>query len=131
MDQSGIRELYLVMTGRKMVLANPNQLLWTLLMGVYLLPIKFYSFLKMNSSNSFPVYSRKLYWADLGSANIPPKIGRVDMDGRNPVIIIKDDVVQPQCVVVDLNTKNIFWSSSRSGKVSIPFSTFLCVCGVQ
>lgn len=56
----------------------------------------------------------KLYWADLGGDNIPPKIGRVDMDGRNPTIIARNDVVNPQCVIVDLSTKNVYWSSSAS-----------------
>lgn len=51
-----------------------------------------------------------IFWVDDGSFGIPTKIGRVNMDGTNPIILV-DNVERPEAITIDIPTKTIYFSS--------------------
>lgn len=51
-----------------------------------------------------------IFWVDGGSFGIPTKIGRVNMDGTNPIILV-DNVERPEAITIDIPTKTIYFSS--------------------
>ena len=52
----------------------------------------------------------KLYWTDEGGAGVPQKIGKVNMDGSNSVILV-EDVERPDAITIDLDTKTLYFST--------------------
>ncbi|XP_046995596.1 low-density lipoprotein receptor-related protein 2 [Schistocerca americana] len=50
----------------------------------------------------------KLYWADEGGFGVPSKIGKVNMDGSNPVVLIEVD--QPEAITIDLDSHILYYS---------------------
>ena len=61
----------------------------------------------------------KLYWMDKGGAGVPPKIGKANMDGSSPEVLVKDDLIQPEFMTLDQDTEMIYFSSSFEPKVKI------------
>lgn len=55
-------------------------------------------------------YFRKLYWADQGGYGVPPKIGKINMDGSNPQVLINDGHT-PEAIAIDLEQKDIYYST--------------------
>lgn len=53
---------------------------------------------------------RKLYWADQGGYGVPPKIGKINMDGSNPQVLINEGHA-PEAIAIDLEQKNIYYST--------------------
>ena len=54
----------------------------------------------------------KLYWLDQGGAGVPAKIGKANMDGTAPEILLKDNLTMPEFLTLDPDTDMIFFSSS-------------------
>lgn len=54
----------------------------------------------------------KLYWLDQGGAGVPAKIGKANMDGSKPEILLKDNLTQPEFLTLDPDTEMIYFSSS-------------------
>lgn len=54
----------------------------------------------------------KLYWVDEGGFGVPAKIGRVNMDGTNPMVLT-DDVENPESLTIDIDRKVIYFSSQH------------------
>ena len=52
----------------------------------------------------------KLYWVDEGGFGVSPKIGKVNMDGTNPKIVI-DDLSNPETITIDTSRKIIYFST--------------------
>lgn len=59
---------------------------------------------------------RKLFWADQGGFGVPPKIGKINMDGSNPEILVMDNHI-PEAIAIDLEQKNIYYSSQYPSSV--------------
>lgn len=55
-------------------------------------------------------YYRKLYWADQGGFGVPPKIGKINMDGTSPQVLINEGQA-PEAIAIDLDNKNIYYST--------------------
>lgn len=51
-----------------------------------------------------------MYWADQGGFGVRPKIGKMNMDGSNPQVLINDDN-KPESIAIDLDQKNIYYST--------------------
>lgn len=51
----------------------------------------------------------KLYWTDDGSFNVPSKIGKVNMDGSNPIVLL--EINQPLAITIDIEKKLIYYST--------------------
>lgn len=62
-------------------------------------------------------YYRKLYWADQGGFGVPPKIGKINMDGSNPQVLINDGHT-PEAIAIDLEQKNIYYSTQYPSNVN-------------
>jgi len=62
-------------------------------------------------------YYRKLYWADQGGFGVPPKIGKINMDGSNPQVLINDGHT-PEAIAIDLEHKNIYYSTQYPSNVN-------------
>ncbi|GAB6028318.1 hypothetical protein CHUAL_002491 [Chamberlinius hualienensis] len=59
----------------------------------------------------------KLYWLDFGGVNVPAKVGKVDMDGRNPVVLVKSGITHPEYITIDLSNRQLYWSLGSEGKI--------------
>lgn len=53
----------------------------------------------------------KLYWTDEGGYGVPPKIGKVNMDGSNPIILV-EQVNKPEALTIDIESKSLYYSTS-------------------
>lgn len=51
----------------------------------------------------------KVFWADEGGYGVPAKIGKVNMDGTNSVILI--EVENPEAITVDIEKKFVYYST--------------------
>ena len=61
----------------------------------------------------------KLYWLDQGGAGVPAKIGKANMDGSNPEILLKDNLTHPEFLTLDPDTEMLYFSTSFKPKVRI------------
>lgn len=68
-------------------------------------------------------YYRKLYWADQGGFGVPPKIGKINMDGSNPQVLINDGHT-PEAIAIDLEQKNIYYSTQYPSNVNYNISIY-------
>ncbi|CAH1155627.1 unnamed protein product [Phaedon cochleariae] len=63
----------------------------------------------------------KLYWTDEGGYGVPAKIGKVDMDGSNSIVLV-DDIEKPNAIAIDIETKTLYFTSEHPpliGKISV------------
>ncbi|CAH2090680.1 unnamed protein product [Euphydryas editha] len=51
----------------------------------------------------------KIYWADEGGYGVPPKIGKVNMDGSEPIVLV-DTLERPEAVAIDIEKKIVYFS---------------------
>jgi low density lipoprotein-related protein 2 len=58
----------------------------------------------------------KLYWTDEGGSGVPQKIGKVNMDGSNSVILL-EDVERPDAITIDIDTKTLYFSTQFPSRV--------------
>ncbi len=59
----------------------------------------------------------QLFWLDRGGRGVPTKIGRVNMDGTNPKVIISDDLDMPEFLTVDIQKQVLYFSSSHNPRI--------------
>ncbi|KAJ8924543.1 hypothetical protein NQ315_000691, partial [Exocentrus adspersus] len=52
----------------------------------------------------------KLYWTDEGGYGVPEKIGKVNMDGSNPIVLV-DDIERPDAITIDIDSKTLYYST--------------------
>ncbi|KAK9880927.1 hypothetical protein WA026_013260 [Henosepilachna vigintioctopunctata] len=52
----------------------------------------------------------KLYWADEGGFGVPQKIGKANMDGSLPIILV-DNVERPESLAIDIENKMLYFST--------------------
>ncbi|KAJ8943773.1 hypothetical protein NQ318_011985, partial [Aromia moschata] len=52
----------------------------------------------------------KLYWTDEGGYGVPQKIGKVNMDGSNPIILV-EDIERPEAITIDIDSKTLYFST--------------------
>lgn len=65
----------------------------------------------------------KVYWTDEGGHGVPQKIGKVNMDGSNPIILI-ENVERPDAITIDIDKKLLYYSTRYP-----PFITVVDVNG--
>lgn len=51
----------------------------------------------------------QVFWVDEGGFGVPQKIGRVNMDGSNPLILIKN-LERPEAITIDIPSKTLYFS---------------------
>ena len=59
----------------------------------------------------------KLYWLDQGGAGVPAKIGKANMDGSNPEILIRANITKPEFLTIDPDNEMLYFSSSQGPKI--------------
>ena len=59
----------------------------------------------------------KLYWLDQGGHKVPAKIGKANMDGSNPMILLQGNLSVPEFLTIDPDTEKIYFSHSDEAKV--------------
>lgn len=52
----------------------------------------------------------KIYWTDDGGHGVPQKIGKVNMDGSNPIVLI-ENVERPDAITIDIDKKLLYYST--------------------
>ncbi|XP_023703710.1 low-density lipoprotein receptor-related protein 2 [Cryptotermes secundus] len=60
----------------------------------------------------------KLYWMDEGGYGVPSKVGKVNMNGSNPIILV-DDIERPEAITIDLNTKLLYFSAQYPSFIKV------------
>ena len=69
---------------------------------------------------------RKLYWTDEGGFGVPAKIGKVNMNGSNPTILLQD-IERPEAITIDIDNKLLYFSSQYPSFVSSPYNSLLTI----
>ena len=69
----------------------------------------------------------KIYWLDQGGAGVPAKIGKANMDGSNPVILLQGNLSVPEFLTIDPDTEKIYFSHSDEAKVGNKIFFFIKV----
>jgi low density lipoprotein-related protein 2 len=59
-----------------------------------------------------------LFWLDRGSANSPPKLARVDLDGTHALVVVANDISEMDFVTLDIANQRIYFSEGSAGRVS-------------
>ncbi|CAH0730104.1 unnamed protein product, partial [Brenthis ino] len=59
----------------------------------------------------------KIYWSDDGGYGVPAKIGKVNMDGSNPVILV-DTIERPEAITVDIDKKIVYFSTQYPASIN-------------
>jgi low density lipoprotein-related protein 2 len=54
---------------------------------------------------------------DEGGFGVPSKVGKVNMNGSNPIILL-DDIERPEAITIDLYTKLLYFSAQYPSFVS-------------
>ena len=54
----------------------------------------------------------QVFWVDEGGFGVPTKIGRVNMDGTNPVILLSN-LDNPEAITIDIPSKTVYFSTSQ------------------
>lgn len=52
----------------------------------------------------------KIYWIDDGGFGVPTKIGKVNMDGTDSIILV-EDLDSPESLTIDIEKKNVYYST--------------------
>nr|XP_022902920.1 low-density lipoprotein receptor-related protein 2 [Onthophagus taurus] len=58
----------------------------------------------------------KVYWTDEGGYGVPEKVGKVNMDGSNPIVLSKDDE-EPDAITIDIERKMIYYSTKHHAAI--------------
>lgn len=58
----------------------------------------------------------KLYWTDEGGLGVPQKIGKVNMDGSNAMILV-EDVEKPDAITIDIDSKTLYFSTRTQPRI--------------
>lgn len=58
----------------------------------------------------------KLYWTDEGGYGVPEKVGKMNMDGTNPIVLL-DNLDRPDAIFVDIETKMLYISTQYPASV--------------
>jgi low density lipoprotein-related protein 2 len=64
---------------------------------------------------------------DEGGYGVPSKVGKVNMNGSNPVIL-HDDIERPEAITIDLNTKLLYFSAQYPSFVSYLLLLLCLLC---
>ncbi|XP_022241765.1 low-density lipoprotein receptor-related protein 2-like [Limulus polyphemus] len=65
----------------------------------------------------------KLFWLDEGGVGVPQKLAKVDMNGANSTILVKEGLHHLEVLAVDLISKRLYWSQSFPGIIeSVDFN---------
>jgi low density lipoprotein-related protein 2 len=62
---------------------------------------------------------------DEGGYGVPSKVGKVNMNGSNPIILL-DDIERPEAITIDVSTKLLYFSAQYPSFVSFVF-VILCI----
>ena len=56
----------------------------------------------------------RLFWLDRGGRNgVSPKVGKVNMDGSDPKVIVSKDLQSPEVLTIDLQKEVLYFSTSH------------------
>ena len=61
--------------------------------------------------------SGRLFWLDRGGGGVPAKVGKVNMDGSEPEVIVSKDFNHPETLTIDLQKEILYFSSSHDPKI--------------
>lgn len=60
----------------------------------------------------------RLYWIDEGGSGVSTKVGRVNMDGTNPMVLV-EDIDSPESITVDIEKKLVYYSTQHPPTVCV------------
>ena len=68
---------------------------------------------------------------DEGGYGVPSKVGKVNMNGSNPIILLAD-IERPEAIAIDLNTKLLYFSAQYPSFVSyLLCNSVLIMCCIK
>uniref|UniRef100_A0AAF5Q0L6 EGF-like domain-containing protein n=13 Tax=Wuchereria bancrofti TaxID=6293 RepID=A0AAF5Q0L6_WUCBA len=59
-----------------------------------------------------------LFWLDRGSGAISPKVARADLDGKNALVIVSNDLTELNHLALDTINQRLYFSESKAGRIS-------------
>ena len=54
---------------------------------------------------------------DRGGNGVPAKIGKANMDGSDPEVIVKGNLEGPEFLTIDIQKEILYFSTSRNAKI--------------
>ncbi len=60
----------------------------------------------------------QLFWLDQGSAQTARRVVRAEMDGKNAIVVVSQDLQELDHLALDTINQRIYFSEARSGRVS-------------
>lgn len=59
----------------------------------------------------------KLYWLDEGGVGVPQKLAKANMDGTNPLVLVKESLHQVEALTFDFAGRRLYFSQSYQGVI--------------
>ncbi|KAM3721677.1 Low-density lipoprotein receptor-related protein [Dirofilaria immitis] len=59
-----------------------------------------------------------LFWLDRGHGAISPKVARADLDGKNALVIVSNDLTELSHLALDTVNQRLYFSESKAGRIS-------------
>lgn len=68
---------------------------------------------KFKLLKQYSILYRQIYWANGNTSN--PSIERSDLDGKNRMIVISDNLYEPLGLTIDHMSRKLYWSDDEEG----------------
>uniref|UniRef100_A0A0K0FI56 Low-density lipoprotein receptor-related protein (inferred by orthology to a C. elegans protein) n=1 Tax=Strongyloides venezuelensis TaxID=75913 RepID=A0A0K0FI56_STRVS len=59
-----------------------------------------------------------IFWLDRGNGAVPPKVGRADMDGKNALVIVNNDLTELDHIALDTIGQRVYYTESKAGRIT-------------
>lgn len=59
-----------------------------------------------------------LYWIDVGGQDVPHKIASVNLDGSEPKVLWKQNLLHVDEIAIDIENRRLFWTNAGMRSVS-------------
>ncbi|VDK47362.1 unnamed protein product [Anisakis simplex] len=59
-----------------------------------------------------------LFWLDRGAGASPPKVAHADLDGKNPLVIVSNDLSELDHIALDTANQRVYYSESKAGRIT-------------
>ncbi|VDD90121.1 unnamed protein product, partial [Enterobius vermicularis] len=59
-----------------------------------------------------------LFWLDRGIGGSPPKLARTDLDGKNGLVVVANDISEVDHIALDTINQRVYFSEAKAGRIA-------------
>lgn len=59
-----------------------------------------------------------LFWLDQGKGGLSTKVGRADMDGNNPLVLVNIDLAELDHLALDTTNHRVYFTEAKAGRIT-------------